>query len=274
LIELAPNHKTGLTLNSPLIAGGGLFGFADEYASLIDFTQFGAFITNPITLRPRTPAEGQRVAPFPGGVLIHTGLPNPGLSATIREYERKWAKLGCPVIIHLAATTPEEVRLCVEKLEVVDSVAGIEIGFRDDEALADVELLLREATGRARQPVIVSVPFARAGAFARLAEKVGAQAITVAAPPRGSVWVQDQWLTGRLYGPALFPQSLQLVREIKNQTSLPIIGAGGVQMKDDMAAMLAAGAVAVSVAPNTLQLGRQLADAVLNDDLPDPTLKK
>jgi dihydroorotate dehydrogenase (NAD+) catalytic subunit len=245
-IELTPNHKTGLTLNSPLIAGG-LFGFADEYADLVDFSKFGAFITNPITFRPRTPAEGQRVAQFPGGMLIHTGLPNPGLSAAIRDYERKWAKLGCPVILHLAATTPEETLAAVEKLEGVDSVAGIEIGFRDDEALADVELMVRAAVQRCRQPLIVSLPFARATAFARLAEKVGAQAITVAAPPRGTVRVGDQWLAGRLYGPALLPQSLQLVREIRSQTALPLIGAGGVETKEGVEAMLAAGAVGVQV---------------------------
>lgn len=245
MIELAPNHKIGLTLNSPLIAGGGLLGFADEYDNLIDFSKLGAFITNPITLRPRTPAEGHRVAQFPGGMLIHTGLPNPGLSTVIRDYERKWAKLGCPVIVHLAATTPEETVAAVEKLERVESVAGIEIGFRDDEPLAEAEVMLREAVQRSRQPVIVSVPFARALVFVRLAEKLGVQAITVAAPPRGTVRVGNDWLTGRLYGPALLPQSLQLVREIKQQTSLPIIGAGGVETQVDVEAMLAAGAVAV-----------------------------
>ena len=245
MIELAPNHKTGLSLTAPLIAGGGLFGFADEYADLIDFSKFGAFITNPITWRPRAPAEGQRVAQFPGGMLIHTGLPNPGLSAAIREYERKWAKLGCPVIVHLAATTPEDVAAGVEKLERVESVAGIEIGFRDDESLTEAELMLREAVQRSRQPVMVSVPFTRAGAFARLAEKVGAQALTVAAPPRGTLLVNGQPLTGRLYGPALLPQSLQLVHEIKKQTSLPIVAAGGVETNASVEAMLAAGAVAV-----------------------------
>ncbi|MBI5712017.1 MAG: hypothetical protein HZC38_01120, partial [Chloroflexi bacterium] len=85
-MELAPHHNTGLTLTSPLIAGVGAFGFADEYASLVDFSKFGAFITNTITLKPRSPAREQRVIQFAGGVLIHTGLPNPGLSHAIRDY--------------------------------------------------------------------------------------------------------------------------------------------------------------------------------------------
>ena len=247
MIELASAHKIGLTLNSPLIAGGGAFGFADEYASLIDFSKFGAFITNPITFRPRSPAEGDRVVPFPGGTLVHTGLPNAGLSAAVRECERKWAKQGCPVVVHVAATTPAEVAACVERLEGVQAVAGIEVGFRDDESLAEAELMLREAVQRARQPIILSLPHARASAFARMAEKVGAQAITVTAPPRGTLRVNGEWVSGRLYGPALLPTALSLVREIKKQIALPIIGAGGVHSKTDVEAMLEAGATAVMV---------------------------
>jgi len=247
MIELAPSHKIGLSLNTPLIAGGGAFGFADEYASLVDFSRFGAFITNPITLRPRSPAKEQHVLSFPGGALIHTGLPNPGLSTAIREYERKWAKMGCPVIVHVAATTADEVAVCVEKLERVESVSGIEIGFRDDEVTAEIELMIRAAVAGARQPVIISLPRERVLAVARLAEKVGAQAVTATAPPRGSLLQNGEWASGRLYGPALLPQSLSLIRELKSQINLPIIGAGGVHSKSDVEAMLAAGATAVMV---------------------------
>ncbi|MBI5830667.1 MAG: nitronate monooxygenase [Chloroflexi bacterium] len=247
MIDLAPSHKTGLPLASPLIAGGGAFGFADEYASLVDFSRLGAFVTNPLTLRPRTPAQGTRVVPFPGGVLVHTGLPNPGLSAALRDYERKWTRLGCPVIVHLAADTVSDLINCVDKLERVDSVAGIEIGFRDDEPLTNAEALLRAAAQTARQPVIAGLPHARAAAFARMAEKAGAQALTVTAPPRGTLWREGNWVTGRLYGPTLLPRALALVRELKTQTALPIIGAGGVHSRADMDAMLEAGATAVQI---------------------------
>lgn len=247
MIELAPSHKIGLALNSPLIAGGGAFGFADEYAPLVDFSRFGAFITNPITLRPRSPADGPRVIPFPGGALIHTGLPNAGLSAVVRDCERKWAKMGCPVVIHVAATTPEEAAACAERLDRVEAVAGIEVGFRDDESLSDAESMLREMIQRARQPIIVSLPHARAAAFARMAERAGAQALTVTAPPRGTLRRGSDWVSGRLYGPSLLPSALSVVREIKKQTALPMIGAGGAHTKADVEAMLEAGASAVMV---------------------------
>jgi dihydroorotate dehydrogenase (NAD+) catalytic subunit len=76
---------------------------------------------------------------------------------------------------------------------------------------------------------------------------VGAQAITATAPPRGTLRVNGEWVSGRLYGPALFPTALAIVREIKKKTALPIIGAGGAHSKADIEAMLEAGAKAVMV---------------------------
>jgi dihydroorotate dehydrogenase (NAD+) catalytic subunit len=247
IIELAPSHKTGLTLAGPVLAGGGAMGFADECAGLIDFSKLGAFITNPITYRPRTPAEGVRVVPVAGGTLVHTGLPNPGLSAALRDYERKWARLGCPLVLHLAATTPGETITAVERLERIDTVAGIELGFRDDAPLAEVEPILRDCVQRARQPIIASLPQARAAVFARLAHKLGAQAVTVAAPPRGMAWVNGELVKGRLYGASLLPHTLRLIDEIHSLVPLPIIGAGGIHTQADVDAVLEAGAVAAMV---------------------------
>jgi dihydroorotate dehydrogenase len=107
--------------------------------------------------------------------------------------------------------------------------------------------MTRAALQNAAQPVIVSLPFARAGAFARMAEKAGAQAVTVTAPPRGSMFWEGEWVRGRLYGPSLLPHALQLVRQIRSLVSLPLIGAGGVHSQADVEAMLAAGATAVMI---------------------------
>lgn len=246
MIELAPHHKTGLTLSSSLIAGGGAFGFADEYASLVDFSKFGAFITNPITLKPRSPAREQRVIQFSGGVLIHTGLPNPGLSNAIREYEKKWGRLGCPVIVHLAADNVDEIEKCMERIDGVDGIAGVEIGFRDEEETVNVEAMIKAAARIGGKPVIVQVPRSRASSIARIVERSGAQSISLSMP-RGTMKHDGEWVSGRLYGAALLPQTIHLVRELKAQTSLPILGAGGVHSKEDVDVLLDAGASAVQI---------------------------
>jgi dihydroorotate dehydrogenase len=48
-------------------------------------------------------------------------------------------------------------------------------------------------------------------------------------------------ITGRLFGPALFPQSLEVVHSAA-RLGLPIIGAGGIYTMENVEAMITAGA--------------------------------
>ncbi|MBI3361527.1 MAG: tRNA-dihydrouridine synthase [Chloroflexi bacterium] len=248
MIDLAPSHKRGLALKSPLLNAAGTLGFADEYAALIDFARLGAFVTNAITARPRTPARGDRVCEFAGGALIHTGLPNPGVGEAIRQYARKWARMPCPIVVHVAATTPDEVATCVQRLEAVDNVAGIELGFRDEIATGEAVDLITAAAQLASLPVLARLPLIRAEELCQVAVNAGAQALVVASPPRGTVRLSaGEWLTGRLYGPAYFPLALNAVRSVTSKVKIPMIGAGGIHTLADAQAMLAAGAAAVEV---------------------------
>src|SRR4029079_19794598 len=78
MIELAPGHKHGLVLAGPLMNAAGILGFSREYHALVDAQQLGAFVTNPLTYAPRTPAHPPNAVLVDGVLVIHTGLPNPG----------------------------------------------------------------------------------------------------------------------------------------------------------------------------------------------------
>ena len=95
-IELAPQHKRGLHLANPVMNAAGVLGFATEYRRLVDFDRLGAFVTNALTATPRTPAHPPNVVELPDGVVLHTGLPNPGVAAALRRYARDWQRLGTP----------------------------------------------------------------------------------------------------------------------------------------------------------------------------------
>ncbi len=248
LVELAPQHKTGLALNHAVLTAAGCWGFADEYAGLVDFSSLGAFVTNPVTWRSRRPARQQQALPIPGGVLIHTGLPNPGLRHLCDEYAGRWSRLPCPVILHLAVTSIEETDRAVQYCERLDVFAGVELGFRDEEEAQSVRYAI-EAAVAGMLPVIVRVPFRRATEFAMLAEQAGAAALTVAAPPRGTLPDPDgtHTLRGRIYGAALFPQMLPVLAEIRVVTSLPIVAVGGIHTPAQARACLTAGAIAVQI---------------------------
>ena len=68
--------------------------------------RFGAFITNPISLRPRLPTAQPALIEFPGGFLLHTGLPNPGLSAVLKKHGARWNRADLPIIVNLMADRP------------------------------------------------------------------------------------------------------------------------------------------------------------------------
>ena len=220
-------------------------GFAPDPRAPVRWGDFGAFITNPVSLRPRIPAKQPALLEYPGGFLLHTGLPNPGLSAVLGRYARRWEHADIPVIVHLMADRPEETSKMVRMLEGIENVMAVELGFAP--LLADDILLLALEMCQGELPLIVSLPgdqLLRLGARS-LAE--GAAAISLSAP-RGALNAgKDQGLIeGRLYGPALFPQSLEMVYAAA-KLGLPIIGAGGVWESKQIEAMLEAGALAVQV---------------------------
>lgn len=250
MIELAPHHKRGLTLARPLLNAAGSLGFAGEARGQVDLGALGAFVTNPFTWTARTPAAPPNVVEVPDGVLVHTGLPNPGLRAGLRTFAREWARdfvrHGIPVIVHLAATSPAEVALALDALERDDRVSGVELGLRDEVSEAELRAVVRAARGG--PPLVVRLPLEQAEALCRAAVEAGADALTIAAPPRGTVEVAGRTVRGRLYGPGQAAPAAAALRAVLAQAlDVPVIAAGGLFSDDEVRARLAAGAVAAQL---------------------------
>lgn len=180
--------KRELIIDPPLMNAAGTSGFAPNPHGPVDLSAMGAFVTNPISLDARSPAHGERVLSHPGGVLIHTGHPNPGLRNALARYAHQWARSPLPVIVHLLPTEPAELQYMVLQLEDVEGIAGIE-----------VEL-----------------------------------------PP------EVDTLSGRLYGPSMFPMTLATTRALA-QIGFPVIAAGVVYHAREAVTLLKSGAVAVQL---------------------------
>jgi dihydroorotate dehydrogenase len=236
--------KRDLYFSKPLMNAAGSMGFARDGRSGIPLGRLGAFVTNPISLRPRLPAAKPAVIEYPGGFLLHTGLPNPGFNGILKRYAARWVKYNVPMIVHLMADRPEETQHMVQRLETQENVMAVELGFAP--LLADDILLLTLEISLGELPLIFSLPVEQVLSLGPRLIEGGAQAISISAP-RGALPAEHGSLvTGRIYGPSLFPRALETVYSAA-KLGLPIIGAGGVWSQDNADAMLAAGAVAVQV---------------------------
>ncbi|MBK9780594.1 MAG: hypothetical protein IPP55_11175 [Anaerolineales bacterium] len=220
----------------------GIIGIHPDPRNGISLDSFGAFITNPISLRPRLPTSHPALVEFPGGFLLHTGLPNPGLNGALKKYSAKWNRTGLPIILHLMADRPEETQRMVRELENAENVMAVQLGFApllaDDIILMNLEMCLGE------MPLIFALPHEQVLTLGRKLMDGGASAISVAAP-RGAMYDKaGKLVTGRMYGPSLFPRSLDVVRSAA-MSGITIIGSGGVWSDADVESMLKAGAIAV-----------------------------
>ncbi|MDP1715761.1 MAG: hypothetical protein Q8L41_13550 [Anaerolineales bacterium] len=237
--------KRDLYFSKPLMNAAGSLGFAPDLRVLKELgglNDLGAFVTNPISLRPRLPTAQPALIQFPGGFLLHTGLPNPGFKNVLKKYSAKWNRSDLPIIVHLMADRPEETQQMVRGLEYIENVMAVQLGFApllsDDIILLNLKMCLGEI------PLIFSLPHEQVLSLGPRLIQHGADAISLASP-RGALYDKDGVLiSGRLYGQSLFPRSLEVVRSAA-MIGLPIIGAGGVWTDADAESMVKAGAMAV-----------------------------
>jgi dihydroorotate dehydrogenase (NAD+) catalytic subunit len=238
--------KRDLYFSKPLMNAAGSLGFALDLRVLTELRglEMGAFVTNPISLRPRQPTSQPAVLEYTGGFLLHTGLPNPGIHAALKKYSAKWTRSDLPIILHLMADRPEETQNMVRMLESHENVMAVELGFApllaNDIILLTLEMCLGEI------PLIFSLPVEQVLSLGPRLVQEGAQAISISAPRGALVNNEKQLTTGRLFGPSLFPQALETVHSAA-KLGIPIIGSGGVWSKENTDAILSAGALAVQV---------------------------
>ncbi len=249
--------KRDLIFRKPVMNAAGSLGFAPDFHASVPWDEFGAFVTNPISFRPRTAAARPALIEYPGGFLLHTGLPNPGLKAVLKKYMRRWDDSPLPIIVHLMADRPEETRQMVQSLENMDNILAVELGFApllaDDIFSLTLEMCLAEI------PLIFCLPPEQVLALGPRLIEEGANAISIAAPrgalashnlPPNSLNLRGAdeggLITGRLFGPSLFPQAFEIVRSAA-RLGMPIIAAGGIYSRENADTMVSVGALAVQM---------------------------
>ncbi|HZW05170.1 MAG TPA: hypothetical protein VFF68_14655 [Anaerolineaceae bacterium] len=233
-----------LGLHSPWLNASGFLGFAPG-GNWSWPEPAGGFVTNPISLHPRTPADGRNFVPYSGGFLLHTGLPNPGFQAVLRQQADRWARSRQPVWVHLLTKQADELFRMVRILEELDGIAAIELGLPPFATPENTFPLIDAAVGEL--PLILNFPLTLlSDAWLEELPARGVAAISLGAPRGTLVDRSGRMVSGRLYGPALLPFAARAVA-IASRSGLPVVGGCGINRPTDGELLLAAGASAVQI---------------------------
>lgn len=244
LAEESPIRKQDLVLEKSFVNTAGMLGFAPDPRKMPFLDKLGAFITNPISRSPRQPAGNRACLDFPGGFLLHTGLPNPGISRAIRQNQRRWGSAPLPIIVHLLAEQPESLAEMVRKLEDLENVLAMELGLPPDCTPELLGKFLAASAGELPAAVCLGpeqVPLLLPALMERPPAAIHLTALRGALPGLDGALIH-----GRLYGPAISPMMLSTAKSLVD-AGLRVIADGGIFEPEQVTAFLNCGVMAVGL---------------------------
>jgi dihydroorotate dehydrogenase (NAD+) catalytic subunit len=251
-IDLAPNHKQGLSVANPILLGCGAIGYGEAIPKGLDVAALGAVVVGPILNASRGGAQPPRLAHVAGGVVLETGLQNRGVGKILSHFARYWPRLGCPVIVQVADDRASILARTLARLAEAEGLHGIELLPPPDADASLVAALVRTAERASELPIWVKLPLAAAVTLAPAAVDAGAVGLVVGQPPQGAALRRmdgiDLPVRGPLYGPLAFPPMLlALLGVAALQLPAALIASGGIHTAEQVRQALAAGAAAVQI---------------------------
>lgn len=259
----------GLKLKNPIIPASGCFGFGQEYAKYYDLDKLGSIMIKATTKEARFGNPTPRVAETPSGMLNAIGLQNPGVDAVLAE-KLPWLQEhypDLPIIANVAGFSNEEYAYVAGRISQAPNVKAIELNISCPNVdhgnagllIGQVPELAYAATKAAVEtsqvPIYVKLTpsVADITQVAKAVEDAGATGFTMINTLVGMRFdLQSRKPiiangTGGMSGPAVFPVALKLIRQVAQNSSLPIIGMGGVDSAEAAIEMMIAGASAIGV---------------------------
>lgn len=263
----------GLKLRNPMMTASGTCGYGFEYADFVDLTQFGAFVTKSVTLEARKGNEAYRIVETRGGMLNAIGLANVGLDAFLAEKMPKLRELrskGPRIIVNVAGHSYDDYIKTAGTIAQDGDVDAIELNVscpnvKDGLVFGTDPVPLKKLIGEVRNAMRKECRL-----IVKLSPNVGDITTTARAAVEGGANILSMINTytamaidintrkprlangtGGLSGPAVKPLAVYLVhrvyRNVARDAGVPIIGMGGIQLWQDAAEFVLAGATGLAV---------------------------
>lgn len=280
----------GLTLQNPVIAASGTFGYGLDYKNIVDLDRLGGIVVKGLSLFPSTGNPEPRIVETTGGLLNAVGLENIGIERFVSDKLPALQKVNSKIFVNIYGKRAEEYARLSSIIDGLEGISGIEVniscpnvekggaafGTDPDQAFRVVQKV-RQATDKFVM-VKLSPNVTDITRIAVSVEKAGANAVSLintltglavdantASPVLANV-------TGGLSGPAVKPVALRMVYETACAVDIPVIGLGGIMTAGDAAEFIIAGASAVQVGTATLTDPGSMVRII--DDLEKFRLKK
>jgi dihydroorotate dehydrogenase (NAD+) catalytic subunit len=255
-----------LRLKNPIIAAAGTFGYGVEFAHLVNLDRLGGLVTKGISPEPIQGAPAPRLHQTAAGMLNAVGLQNIGVDAFLRDKLPQLRNYDTHVIVNIFGYCLSDYVSVLARLEDFDGISAYELNiscpnvrkggmqFGSDPALLEEVVTAARNAARKRPLWVKLSPLVTDIAqLARIAERAGADALTVANTyPAMAVDVRTGSpvlgnMTGGLSGPAIKPITMRLVWVVQKAVNIPVIGLGGVETAQDVLEYMMVGAAAVQV---------------------------
>lgn len=256
----------GITLDNPVIAASGTFGYGYEFAELYDINCLGTFSFKGTTKEARFGNPTPRIAECTAGMINAVGLQNPGVEKVIsEELPRMRICFYKPVMANVSGFSVDDYAYTVARLDGEEQIGWFEVNVScpnvhgggmsfgtDPAAAAEVTRAVKKVT---KKPVIVKLSpnVTDIVSIAKACEDAGADGISLINTMLGMrINLRSRRPViankmGGFSGPAIFPVALRMVYQVARAVKIPVVGMGGVASAEDVIEMMLAGATAVEI---------------------------
>lgn len=256
----------GISLQNPIIAASGTFGYGVEFEDIVSLHALGGFVVKGLSREPMAGNPPPRLYETAAGMLNAIGLQNIGVRAFVDEKLPKLKQIpGAVVFANVFGYTREDYEMTVEILNEADGIAAYELNVScpntahggiqfgsDPRSLDEVVATVKRISKR---PLIVKLSpnVTSIAQMARIAQDAGADAVslinTFVAMAIDAVSRKPRIanITAGLSGPAIKPIALRMVYDAAKAVTIPVIGIGGISTAEDVVEFMLAGATAVQI---------------------------
>lgn len=254
-----------ITFKNPVTVASGTFGHAERYYNLEEVKRLGAIVPKTVTFQAQVGNQPVRIFETPSGMINAIGIENPGIDGFIATKLPPLRNIGVPLIISILGHNEEQFVGIVEKLNVQEGIAAIELNLSCPNLNHKVLVaqdpaatlrLVKRIKALSKFPVIakLSPNVTDIAEIAQAAEAGGADAVSLVNTFTAmAIDVKTRKsrignFTGGLSGPAIRPIALHMVHKVASQLiRIPVIGMGGIMTSSDALEFLIAGATMVAV---------------------------